>query len=651
MQLGLSEQHWTPGDFKELLKEREKFWAGRIVMAQSESQKLRSRISDLESMNHDSNEFLAIIDRLEVEVAEKDARITALRRKVTELADSLTERRHKAEGLQQKVDAMQTDAVELHAQMSAAQSMLSACEAANLEAKKENNLAAVERERSAEHVRGLEKQLDEWAAVRRELERQLSVALEQKDAVIKRLAVVQAEAASAVAAANVDERDAQTQRERTELKQQLETSKGEANAALSRHAASQAMLANESEQLKAQLAAALRDCESAMNESRELTAELNYVQRGQASLNLAVTEVAQLKVDLGTETKQCAALRDELEALQKQMAGEKTESAVLRAGLEALQKQITVLAGEKEQCAALRAELEALQKQTASERQAESAALAALRKQVELLTAEKLALASKLEISSAGQPVPVVSRETEESVLQTMLAEARADAQKRLDQLQAKLADAESVIEQTKIELEQARMQLAALKAADQLQDNLHKARQLAKETTRTPPSGNAGSAARSREAAIAWSAAAFLDHRQRNPDIPHPILVCRERDRSDYTCQLCWQLLIRPILINNGDSVCDGVSLNPCGDGPYCDGCIRRHLTTSSSCPACSCPTRVDHIIDDTRTERLLRGVTVKCAWILEGCDWRGEIRDFGHHQRSCGYSAQTQPEGRASA
>ena len=125
--------------------------------------------------------------------------------------------------------------------------MISACEAANLEAKKENNLVSVERGRSSEHVRGLENQLDESAAVRRELERQLAVALpvEQKDTVIKRLAAVQADAASAVAAANVDERDAQTQRERTELKQQLETSKGEANAALSRHAASQAMLAKE----------------------------------------------------------------------------------------------------------------------------------------------------------------------------------------------------------------------------------------------------------------------------------------------------------------------------------------------------------------------------------------------------------------------
>jgi hypothetical protein len=128
------------------------------------------------------------------------------------------------------------------------------------------------------------------------------------------------------------------------------------------------------------------------------------------------------------------------------------------------------------------------------------------------------------------------------------------------------------------------------------------------------------------------WTAAAFLDHRQRSPHRAHPLLCCHERDRKDYSCLLCAHFLVQPIALNNGKD-----ARGPCGDGPFCDACIRGHLKTSPWCPACKQPTTADQIIEDTRIERALRGVLVKCAYCLEGCEWRGEIRHFSAHQQSC--------------
>jgi hypothetical protein len=131
---------------------------------------------------------------------------------------------------------------------------------------------------------------------------------------------------------------------------------------------------------------------------------------------------------------------------------------------------------------------------------------------------------------------------------------------------------------------------------------------------------------------ATVWSAAAFLEHRQRTRQTAHPLLCCHERDRKDYTCLLCSHFLVQPVMLNNGKG-----ARGPCGDGPFCDACIREHLRQSPWCPACKQPTRSDQLVEDTRIERALRGVLVKCAYCLEGCEWRGEIRDFSAHQQSC--------------
>jgi hypothetical protein len=59
-----------------------------------------------------------------------------------------------------------------------------------------------------------------------------------------------------------------------------------------------------------------------------------------------------------------------------------------------------------------------------------------------MLTAEKAALDGKLESASKAQS-QVAALEKEVSMLEKMLADAKADGQKRLDQLEAKLAEAE----------------------------------------------------------------------------------------------------------------------------------------------------------------------------------------------------------------
>jgi hypothetical protein len=143
---------------------------------------------------------------------------------------------------------------------------------------------------------------------------------------------------------------------------------------------------------------------------------------------------------------------------------------------------------------------------------------------------------------------------------------------------------------------------------------------------------------ARSLEAAreAAWSFPAFLDQRQRSPHVAHPSLCVHARDRDEFTCQLCFRFVDQPILMNNGSD-----TKNPCGDGPFCQRCIRDHLGRLPACPVCQQATKLDQIVEDTRTERALRGVIVHCAFCAEGCDWTGEVRDFVSHHQKCNTAA----------
>ena len=145
--------------------------------------------------------------------------------------------------------------------------------------------------------------------------------------------------------------------------------------------------------------------------------------------------------------------------------------------------------------------------------------------------------------------------------------------------------------------------------------------------------------------------ACALLDHRARSPNIPHPLLCCREEDRKAVTCPLCFMLLVEPVIFNNGDGSIlncnkDGSaneSALPCGDGPYCGACARRHLQISPACPACQRPTKPEQIVDDTRMQRAVRSALVRCAFYAEGCEWKGEVRDFSAHQGTCPQLART--------
>ena len=145
------------------------------------------------------------------------------------------------------------------------------------------------------------------------------------------------------------------------------------------------------------------------------------------------------------------------------------------------------------------------------------------------------------------------------------------------------------------------------------------------------------------------WSELAFLDHRRLTPHIPHPVLCCHEEDRQGLTCQLCFMLCVDPVVLNNGAGSLrfkrDGsvAGLNgahgslPCGDGPYCGSCVRRHLLISPVCPACQQPTKPEQLIEDTRMNRAVRSSLVRCAYFLEGCGWTGEVRDFLAHHGAC--------------
>jgi hypothetical protein len=150
------------------------------------------------------------------------------------------------------------------------------------------------------------------------------------------------------------------------------------------------------------------------------------------------------------------------------------------------------------------------------------------------------------------------------------------------------------------------------------------------------------------------WCELAFLDHRRRTPHIPHPVLCCQDEDRQGLTCQLCFMLCVNPVALNNGvgtlrfkpDGSISIAALNrthaslPCGDGPYCGACVRRHLLVSAVCPACQQPTKPEQLIEDTRMHRAVRSALVRCTFYVEGCGWTGEVRDFQAHHGACSHA-----------
>ena len=125
----------------------------------------------------------------------------------------------------------------------------------------------------------------------------------------------------------------------------------------------------------------------------------------------------------------------------------------------------------------------------------------------------------------------------------------------------------------------------------------------------------------------------------QRNPELADPSLCVRDRDRSELTCVICKMLVVRPLVLNNGDGKVIDSELYPCGDGPFCGTCIRLHLLMTPACPVCNRPTTAGQLVEDTRMERAVRSAIVKCVYCEEGCQWVGEIRDFRAHRVSCAF------------
>jgi hypothetical protein len=131
-------------------------------------------------------------------------------------------------------------------------------------------------------------------------------------------------------------------------------------------------------------------------------------------------------------------------------------------GLEKAEQQLQAeLAAERSECAKLRHDVAVLQKQKASSAragQSESAKVAALQKQVEMLTADKTSLDGQLESASKAQREAqsnVAALEKEVLTLQRMLTDVKDDRQKRLNQIEAKLAGAERAKDELARELDE----------------------------------------------------------------------------------------------------------------------------------------------------------------------------------------------------
>ena len=152
-------------------------------------------------------------------------------------------------------------------------------------------------------------------------------------------------------------------------------------------------------------------------------------------------QVGKGKKKVGCLKKQKAKILQQEEGLCRAL-----EKMAVAAPANPAQQLQAELAAERLLCARLMEELAALQRHNAQVGQSESAKVAALQKQVEMLTAEKASVDEKLETASKAQRAAqsqLAALGTEVSMLEKMLADAKADGQKRLDQLEAKLTEAE----------------------------------------------------------------------------------------------------------------------------------------------------------------------------------------------------------------
>lgn len=65
-----------------------------------------------------------------------------------------------------------------------------------------------------------------------------------------------------------------------------------------------------------------------------------------------------------------------------------------------------------------------------------------------------------------------------------------------------------------------------------------------------------------------------------------------------------------------------------------FCEGCLKKHRSTSPKCPNCS---RMISNFPDSRSERQIKSLIVLCNSKRLGCQWKGELRHLPTHEKEC--------------
>jgi hypothetical protein len=104
-----------------------------------------------------------------------------------------------------------------------------------------------------------------------------------------------------------------------------------------------------------------------------------------------------------------------------------------------------------------------------------------------------------------------------------------------------------------------------------------------------------------------------------------------------DLICAICQHVLSKP------EAILPHQKSHPC-QHVFCRSCLREWMTTNGNNTCPNCRAKIQSVIEDVRTMRLLAKQIVRCPRYKDGCVEQGYLgtgnQDFFHiHEKSCGF------------
>ncbi|XP_019853780.1 PREDICTED: uncharacterized protein LOC100640627 [Amphimedon queenslandica] len=90
--------------------------------------------------------------------------------------------------------------------------------------------------------------------------------------------------------------------------------------------------------------------------------------------------------------------------------------------------------------------------------------------------------------------------------------------------------------------------------------------------------------------------------------------------DQIEIECPVCLHILKDPHQVS-------------CCGRNFCKSCIERIKASNGSCPTCMCKEERYQSFEDKNIGRIINGLQVYCTNMMEGCQWKGDLKNISTH------------------